>query len=93
MSGSAFSLTDHACRHCGGRVLQSGDQFRCGTCAAVGMAAPASVCGCGAFPGVKGGGYRCEANPARSPASPAEIVIAWAPAARVRNFAMLREAA
>lgn len=94
MSGSAFSLTDHACRHCGGRVLQAGDQFRCGTCSAVGMGSTKAICGCGAFPNVKGGGYRCEANPNRNPANPAEIVIAWAPSApRARRPEALRMAA
>lgn len=78
--GSAFSLTSHACRYCGGRILQAGDQFRCASCGVVGMGNVAAVCGCGAFPSVKGGGYRCGENPAKSPENPAEIVIHWAPA-------------
>lgn len=77
--GSAFSLTDHACKHCGGRILQAGDQFRCANCAVIGMGTVTTVCGCGAFPNVRGGGYRCGKNPAKTAENPAEIVIHWAP--------------
>ena len=45
--GTAYQLTDHACRHCGGRVLQAGDTFRCASCAAVTLGSPEGICGCG----------------------------------------------
>lgn len=75
--GQAYSLAPHACRHCGGRVLQSGDMFRCGGCGAVAMGSPSGICGCGLLRsrGSNHAGFRCVANPARSPQSPAEIVI------------------
>lgn len=46
-SGTAYLLTPHACRHCGGRVLRSGDTYRCSGCAVVTMGAPEGICGCG----------------------------------------------
>ena len=84
--GTAFTLVDHCCRHCGGRVLQAHDGFRCGGCGAVTMGSPAGICGCGILPGYSTGMKRfaCGPNPDRGPQSPSEIVILFgdAPVAR-----------
>ena len=75
--GTSFQLVPHACKYCGGRVLRSGDTFRCGGCAAVTMGEPHGICGCGILPGYRTGlrRFSCGVNPERGPKSPSEIVI------------------
>lgn len=77
-----WSLTAHACRHCGGRVLRSGVHFMCANCESRCSHQPSGVCGCGLFPGAKPKGsatgpFACIPNPARGPSSPAAIVIRY----------------
>lgn len=84
---TAWTIVDHACRHCGGRVLQRGDVYRCGTCGVESRSAPNGICGCGILPGLRPrptgaiaqkpaqGPYRCVRNPSPSVHNPAEIVI------------------
>ncbi len=79
-SGTAFYIIDHACRHCGGRVLravQDGDQYRCASCKAVTMGGPAGICGCGLLPGNRAGmrRFHCGPNPDEGPKSPSEIAL------------------
>lgn len=49
----AWSMVDHACQHCGGRVLQRGEVYRCGTCGVESRGAPNGICGCGILPGLR----------------------------------------
>ena len=80
-TGGAFELTEHCCRHCGGRVLQAGDTYRCSTCRAVTMGAPDGICGCGILPNASllarmgPGRFRCGPNPAPTDECPSEIVV------------------
>lgn len=81
-----WGLTEHACRVCQGRIGQDGSEFRCLTCGATCADSPVSICGCGLLAGPKGKGarpakgpFRCIPNPQRDNASPAEIVIRYAP--------------
>lgn len=76
-SGVSYSLVNHACRHCGGRVLQAGEFYRCSVCAAGSIGSPKEMCGCGVLPNAKLGRsqMRCGINPNKSVQSPAEIVI------------------
>jgi hypothetical protein len=76
-AGPGFQLTDHACRYCAGRILQSGDQFRCGGCGAVTMHRATEICGCGVIKRYKAGQavFRCGPNLAQSPGNPSQIVI------------------
>lgn len=75
--GTAYELTEHACRYCLGRVVRSGDLFRCASCKAQTMGAAAGICGCGTpVPKwFKSARMTCAPNPTPSPASPSEIVI------------------
>ena len=71
-TGTAYSLTMHACRYCGCRVLQSGDTFRCGNCKAVCMGRPEEICGCGAV--ASWGAKPPRATPPKGePAKPEEL--------------------
>ena len=74
---TAYLLTGHACRHCGGRVLQANDTFRCSGCGVIAIQAPDSICGCGILTGPRAGAarFRCGPNPTKSEASPSEVVI------------------
>ena len=75
-----WSLTEHACRACLGRILQRGSTFVCAICGDESTGSPAGICGCGIrIDGATGraAGFRCQSNPARSPASPAIIVIGF----------------
>jgi hypothetical protein len=81
-STTGWALTPHACRHCGGRVLQSGIHFMCATCESRCTHLPNGICGCGMLPGAtpKGeqrGPFTCVANPSKGPSSPAAIVVRY----------------
>lgn len=79
-----WTLTEHVCRSCFGRVLQSvrperdgGHAFRCASCGTESSGANEHViCCCGLT--LEGGkrdmGVRCQRNDARSPSSKTEIV-------------------
>ena len=45
--GQGWSLTDHACRFCGSRILERGGTFRCATCGEQATGKVAMICGCG----------------------------------------------
>jgi hypothetical protein len=75
----AWSITDHVCQTCFGRVLRRlGEpvEYRCASCGAAGRADVETVCACGARHG-NGRliGLVCVPNPWRSPVAPAEIVV------------------
>lgn len=77
-----WNLTAHACRHCGGRVLQQGIFFMCATCETRCTHLPSGVCGCGMLPGARPKGspegpFTCVANPSKGPSSPAAIVVRY----------------
>ncbi len=78
---AGWSLTAHACRHCGGRVLNQGIHFMCATCETRCTYLPSGVCGCGMLPGAapngQAGPFTCVANPAPGPSSPARIVVRY----------------
>ena len=72
-----FSLTDHACRVCLGRILERDGMFVCAICGAEAQGVPDAICGCGlrARDVRKTGGFRCAPNPQPTPANPARVVI------------------
>ena len=77
-----WALTAHACRHCGGRVMQAGVHFMCATCESRCAHNPSGICGCGMFPSARAKGsanglFTCIANPTRGPSSPAAIVVRY----------------
>ncbi len=89
MSDDLFAMTDHACRICAGRVLRlegvligGKPIFRCSVCSVQGLAAESSICACGLKPAELASGrptgFKCVANPNKSAAAPADIVIAFA---------------
>jgi hypothetical protein len=72
---SGWTIVDHACRHCFGRVLERDGVFRCADCAAETNGGAAGICGCGIV--TEGGRklFRCAANPVPSATSLALVVI------------------
>ena len=74
-----WEVVDHACRHCGGRVLvrNIGKKIlaRCAECGATGDNGHASVCCCGADLGALGRVLECVRNPAISKASPYQVLV------------------
>lgn len=92
MTAAAASAgwADHACRHCGARLLErrcdaGRASYECGSCGAEARGAPDGICGCGILPiGVRdrsGPRFRCAANPAPGPSSLSVIVISFDEAA------------
>jgi hypothetical protein len=75
-------LVDHACQVCGSRIVKRNALFLCPTCEASGPIVT-DICGCGLrahkserpLPTSLRSAFKCEQNPARSPASPARIAI------------------
>lgn len=85
-SGHLYQITEHACRHCMGRILRCDDVFRCADCGAEAKADhrrpvhSAAVCCCGLKEPVGSAvkqTFRCVANPNRTPENPAEITVAF----------------
>lgn len=86
-----FGLLDHACRICGGRLLQrrlasGGREVRCAECGTVAELAPAAahpykaLCFCGArLPTGVDAGLRCIRNPQRTHEQPQEVVVRYVP--------------
>ena len=72
-----WTITDHVCRQCLGRVLQRGTVFRCAMCGAEGQGEPAAICACGiAAPRLHGRPlFRCGPNPAPAAGEPGEAQI------------------
>jgi hypothetical protein len=76
-----FQFTDHACRHCLGRVLERNGLYVCSVCEATCSLKPNGICGCG----MKSGNgrallgrekhFHCGINPNRGPNEPARIVV------------------
>jgi hypothetical protein len=86
MDNARWAMTDHACRHCLGRILRSGTTFRCSVCEVEGRGEAESICGCGIKVAGRSGtqadmGFRCAPNPKRSPTSPAVTIIEFGPPA------------
>ncbi len=74
----SWDLVDHCCRHCLGRVIRQGPQYRCASCGANTMARVSDICGCGikptrAKPSV--GGFHCSRNPKPGGQFPQEIIV------------------
>jgi hypothetical protein len=76
MDQSIWTVTDHVCVQCLGRVLQQGETYRCSQCGANGQGEPAVICACGiAAPKLHGRTvFRCGPNPRRVPGEP-EIAV------------------
>jgi hypothetical protein len=74
-----WSIVDHVCRNCLGRVLSrdngNSKDFICADCGTVGAGNVTSVCTCGSkFNTGRDIGIRCMSNPAINPTSPTQIV-------------------
>ncbi len=72
----SWEITDHACRHCFGRILRCSDddRYRCSECGAEAFGTHEALCWCG----VEVGGERtfeCLRNPAKSEQVPQEIIV------------------
>jgi hypothetical protein len=86
-----WTLVQHCCRFCLGRIASDGETYHCTNCgveaAGVRDGKPVAICGCGMRPSPKSKGhlksFACGPNPDRTPQNPAEIVILFAGAAAV----------
>lgn len=84
MSEHLWALTDHACQHCLGRVLERVNDdgrriSRCSNCGAEGeghdgLAHP-PICACGARLGKRDAGIRCVRNDRPRPGFVSEIIV------------------
>lgn len=80
-------LVLHACKHCLGQLREltaaegfDGTGYECTGCGARALGKPERICGCGimAAPIRKAGPrFHCIANPERTPARPAAVVITF----------------
>jgi hypothetical protein len=78
---------DHACRHCGSRLLERRTDevarpvYECGGCSLSVTGEPDKICGCGILPKpvrmAAGPRFYCTPNPDRCVASPAAIVVVF----------------
>lgn len=72
----SWTLSDHVCKKCFGRVLLSGDKARCADCGIEGEGGHESICACGAKMADGGdAGLRCIRNPQYSTVMPREIAV------------------
>lgn len=69
-----WSLTEHICSRCLGRVLRRGDTYRCADCGHTGSGSHVAVCTCGVKIAGRDGGFRCRRNTRQSIESPSEII-------------------
>lgn len=78
-SRTVWELTDHACRHCMGRVLHgesdAASVHRCAECGETAQGEHDSLCYCGVI--VKGHGavFECYPNPNISATTPQEVLV------------------
>ncbi len=77
---AGWTVVDHACRHCGGRVLvrlHKGRQVasRCAECGAEGDGDHSTVCCCGEDLGALGRALECFRNPNVSREVPYQILV------------------
>lgn len=83
---------DHACRYCLGQLVElvsdkpdGRSVFECTACGLHAHGEPDNICGCGILAkpvlATSGPRFRCIANPTRTPARPAPIVITFDEAA------------
>lgn len=74
-----YTLTDHCCRACLGRVLQAvdGSHHRCAECGATAVGTVHHLCACGTrLKTGRSAGLCCQRNPdPPTPEAPAEIVV------------------
>lgn len=74
-----YRLSGHACRQCLGRIVEAAGSFRCAICEATSSGTVEDLCSCGIrIAGTRAlAGFRCIANPRRSAANPAAIIVAF----------------
>lgn len=83
-SPQRWSVVDHVCRVCLGRILATADadgrrHYRCADCGAVAVNRVENLCVCGATLRTGGSaGLRCVLNPERgAPEAPPEVVVRY----------------
>ena len=79
-------VTDHACRHCFGRLLKDGDLVRCAECGAHVHGDVEELCWCGVSVGEHGKVFECVKNTEKSPMNPQEVVVRERPNLTVKQF-------
>jgi hypothetical protein len=73
---TTWSMVDHACRACAGRVLASADgaRVRCAECSAEAAGGPETICWCGALPAGARARLKCVRSSGATPEFPSQIV-------------------
>lgn len=82
-----YKFLDHACRVCGGRLLQSSDggKFVCAECGA-NAASRKMLCYCGVKVGKhQDAGLRCRRNVNQTPESPTQVIVEYVES-KPKNF-------
>lgn len=93
-----WTVTDHLCRECLGRILYRVDgaaagTHQCSNCAADAAGAIEALCSCGLrLKDGKDMGFRCLPNPKRGPDFPAEIVVTRKAGAKEEAFTTVQSA-
>jgi hypothetical protein len=87
-TGGRWTITDHVCRVCLGRILERNGAYLCSICEVTASLRPNAICGCGMrgvgtspdkdLPRLIKQAYHCGQNPVRGPGSPARIAILFA---------------
>ncbi len=80
MTPGLYTVTDHVCRECLGRILERVDNpaggYRCSNCGASTVGAVESLCACGMRIDANADlGFRCEPNPKQTFEFPHEVVV------------------
>jgi hypothetical protein len=77
-----FTLTDHCCRHCMGRILVRNRIYMCSVCECEALGKVEAICACGMrsasqrdLPRDLRQAYRCGINPNRTIANSARIIV------------------
>lgn len=72
---TGWTIEDHVCRHCLGRIASKAGIYRCTGCGAR-AATVQAICACGLRgDGGRIAGFKCGRNPTPNAVSPVEIVV------------------
>lgn len=81
---AGWEITDHLCRNCYGRILETTKQVssgfvkevRCSNCGFSAVGPATRLCWCGhKLPGGRNAGLRCQKNESPTPEMPGEIIV------------------
>jgi hypothetical protein len=78
MPESGWTLIDHVCRTCFGRLLKRGEEVRCADCETTVHGSHTALCACGArLKSGRNAGLRCRRNAQPTAEQPAAVVVVY----------------